>query len=123
MEMERPPEVRAGKQNVTQRGAVILVAILSAGVILAAALVCYPPLWRTINTSAGSAFTGVTEIDLNAADLDALCLLPGIGRQKAEAILAYREVNGPFAALEDVLNVPGIGESTLESWQGLAVVR
>lgn len=123
MEMGKPPVVRAGKRDMTQRAAVILVAVLSVGVILAAALVCYPPPWRTIDTSAGTAFAGITEINLNTADLDTLCLLPGIGKQRAEAILVYREINGPFAALEDVMNVSGIGPATVEFWQGLAVVR
>lgn len=53
-------------------------------------------------------------IDLNKADFDALCALPGIGEKKAQAILAYREAHGSFETLEELLNVPGIGEKTLQ---------
>ena len=39
--------------------------------------------------------------------------LQGIGLKKAQAIIQYREQNGKFNAAEDLLNVKGIGESTL----------
>lgn len=45
---------------------------------------------------------------------------PGIGPAKAAAIIAYREEHGPFAALQDVANVPGISEQMTEKWAGLA---
>ncbi len=45
-----------------------------------------------------------------AADLDAL---PGVGPVIADRIVSYREENGPFEAVEDLLDVPGIGEAKL----------
>ncbi|HPF16521.1 MAG TPA: ComEA family DNA-binding protein [Thermotogota bacterium] len=53
-------------------------------------------------------------IDLNKADAMQLQLLKGIGDTKADAIVAYRQSNGPFAKKEDVMNVPGIGPATYE---------
>ena len=41
-------------------------------------------------------------------------LLEGVGQSKAQAIVDYREENGPFIAPEDLLNVKGIGPATLE---------
>ena len=54
-------------------------------------------------------------IDLNTADIYDLDRLPGIGPAKAEAILIYREEHGPFQSVEDLLEVSGIGEVTLEN--------
>lgn len=52
-------------------------------------------------------------LDLNAATEEELDLLPGIGEVLAGRIVQYREEHGPFQSPEDLLNVDGIGESTL----------
>ena len=49
-------------------------------------------------------------IDINSAPAFELSDLPGIGTELAAAIVRYREENGPFERIEDVMNVPGIGE-------------
>lgn len=65
--------------------------------------------------SGGSAGAGTAgPIDLNAADADALDSLPGVGPATAQAILTYREESGPFRSVDDLLDVPGIGEAKLE---------
>ena len=43
-----------------------------------------------------------------------LTTLTGVGESKALAIIAYREENGPFTSIEDIMNVPGIKEGTYE---------
>lgn len=53
--------------------------------------------------------------DLNDAAQDALESLPGIGPSKATDILAYREKVGRFTSVDELLNVPGIGQATLDS--------
>ncbi|MCD7761164.1 MAG: ComEA family DNA-binding protein [Clostridiales bacterium] len=60
-------------------------------------------------------------IDVNSADAETLELLPGIGPEKAAAIVAWREENGPFTQPEDLLEVSGIGEATLEEIRSLIV--
>lgn len=61
-------------------------------------------------------------IDLNTADVYDLQRLPGIGAKRAEDIIAYREANGPFACVEDLSRVAGIGESTVEKLKDYAAV-
>lgn len=54
-------------------------------------------------------------IDLNLADAGTLQReLNGIGKTKAEAIVAYREANGPFMSVDELLEIKGIGKSLLE---------
>ncbi|MGD0353399.1 MAG: ComEA family DNA-binding protein [Dehalococcoidia bacterium] len=49
--------------------------------------------------------------------------LPGIGPGRAQAIVDYRSQNGPFRRIEDLLNVEGIGESTLDRMRDLITVE
>lgn len=53
-------------------------------------------------------------IDLNRAEVWLLDALPGIGPGRAQAIVDYRNQKGPFHRVEDLLNIEGIGESTLD---------
>src|SRR5699024_7842251 len=57
------------------------------------------------------------QINLNMATVDELSTLNGIGPKKAQAIIDYREENGPFQQVEDIMNVTGIGEKTLDSFK------
>lgn len=59
--------------------------------------------------------TDSDKIKVNQASQQELETLPGIGPAKAQAILQYIEENGSFSTLEDMLEVPGIGEKTLEN--------
>ena len=61
-------------------------------------------------------------IDLNSAGARELETLPSIGQSLASAIVAYREENGPFAAVDDVDNVHGIGPKTLDAIRPLVTV-
>ena len=54
-------------------------------------------------------------VPINTADAAALETLPGVGPVLAERIVAFRTQNGPFGAVEDLLDVPGIGEAKLAS--------
>lgn len=51
-------------------------------------------------------------VNINTADESQLTTLTGIGSTRAQAIIAYREANGPFAAIEEIMNVQGIKEGT-----------
>lgn len=73
-----------------------------------------PPAAPSVGGSGGGAGGGVT-VDLNTADSAALEELPRIGPAIAQRIIEWRDANGRFAAVEDLLAVPGIGEKMLES--------
>ena len=61
-------------------------------------------------------------VNLNTAMLADLDTLPRIGPAMAQRILDFREANGPFAAIEDLRNVTGIGEKTFAGLSGLITV-
>jgi len=52
-------------------------------------------------------------ININMADVQELTKLKGVGVKKAEAIIAWREENGNFKTVDQLLEVKGIGEATL----------
>ncbi len=61
-------------------------------------------------------------ININTADAVTLAeSIKGVGMAKAEAIIRYREKNGPFMSVEQLAEVPGVGERTVE--KNRAVLR
>ncbi|WP_241897335.1 ComEA family DNA-binding protein [Brevibacterium epidermidis] len=61
------------------------------------------------------------KVDLNTADATTLETLPGVGPATAEAIISHRSQQ-PFASVEDLLLVKGIGPKTFESLKDLVTV-
>ncbi|MBO6850061.1 ComEA family DNA-binding protein [Marinobacter lipolyticus] len=61
----------------------------------------------------GFAYAEPAAVNINTADVETLASLNGIGESKAQAIVAYREANGPFQSADDLVNVKGIGEATV----------
>ena len=61
----------------------------------------------------GGATSTAGIVDINSATLFDLDALPGVGPSTAQAIIDYRTANGPYASVDDLLNVRGIGPSKL----------
>ena len=62
-------------------------------------------------------------LDLNAASAEELAELPGIGRELARRIVAYREEHGPFETVEELMEVSGIGQGKLDGLEGRVTVE
>ncbi len=58
-------------------------------------------------------------IDVNKASIKDLEKLPGVGPSKARAIVEYREKNGAFKQIQDLLKVSGIGKETLKRFSNM----
>ncbi|NQV15736.1 helix-hairpin-helix domain-containing protein [bacterium] len=76
----------------------------------------------TDNVVADVLLPGSTAININIADLDELCTLPGIGPAIAKRIRAYIDENGPFKNKADILQVKGIGEILYSRIEGLITI-
>lgn len=58
---------------------------------------------------------GQSKININSAQIEELITLPGVGEATANKIIEYRKENGKFQKIEDLKNVPGIGDSKFEN--------
>lgn len=65
--------------------------------------------------SIGLSFNAYAAVDLNTASKQELETLKGVGPAKADAIIEYRKKSGGFKSVNDLDNVPGFGEKTVES--------
>ncbi len=74
------------------------------------------------NTSI-SGNTSNGKVDINHADQTTLMTLPGIGQSKADKIIAYRESNGAFSSIEDIMLVGGIKEGLFDKVKDRICVR
>ena len=82
-----------------------------------------PRIGEAPKVSTAGAANPVGRIDVNSATPVQLEGLPGIGEVKARSIIQYRETNGPFASVDDLLAVGGIGPATLDAIRDLVDTR
>lgn len=78
-------------------------------------------LQSTSSESSSEIFTDEFDFDkinINTASAEELQQLEGIGKTRANAIIAYRKENGGFSSVNELLNVKGIGEKTFEKIRG-----
>jgi len=71
--------------------------------------------------TASGAASPTAPLDLNAATLEQLDGLPGVGPATAAKIIAFRQAHGPFHSVEELDAVPGIGPARIEQLKGLVL--
>lgn len=86
-----------------------------------------PEVGEAVSSQAGSGDVeggsgGSELVNINSADAATLQTLPGIGPSLSTAIIEWRQTNGPFGSVEDLLAVSGIGEATLAKFRDLVTV-
>jgi len=93
----------------------VFALLTSASIAAIAAPVTTSDIRKAPLVMEASVESQVAKVDLNAADAVTLQKeLSGIGEAKAKAIVAYRETNGPFASIDELLEVKGIGKAILD---------
>jgi competence protein ComEA len=92
--------------------AAVLMLLCTGGMFLGAP----PAVW---GADAPAAAAQMGKVALNTATAEQLTALPGVGETIARAIVAYRDNNGAFRSVEDLLQVKGIGEKKLAALRDL----
>jgi len=62
-------------------------------------------------------------VNINTANKETLMAIKGIGDKRAEAIIAYREVHGPFKSVDQLVEVKGMGKMFIDSNRELLTVK
>jgi competence protein ComEA len=84
------------------------------------------PYWPELSPFLGtpSLEEGVLQkVNVNTARVDELAAVPGIGEERARAIVAYRDQNGLFLSVDDLLSVRGIGPNELAAFRDAVTVQ
>lgn len=109
-------------QRLGRWSAIIVIAIGIIAVIVAR--ITRPVL---LDQSEGPALSGPAlpdaRIDMNTASAAEMTLLPGVGPQLADRIIADRAMNGRFRSIDDLGRVPGIGEITIDRMRPYIVIE
>jgi competence protein ComEA len=114
--MEEAIQAAGGLQESADPQLLNLAAILSDGQRL------YIPATQEATLTTGDrglTLETTTLININTANFAQLDSLPGIGEVKAQAIVDYRQKNGLFTSLQDLMKVEGISQSLFEKLEGL----
>ena len=110
---------------------VLVIALICVGVLFAFKAISMQAqpdtvITYTVNNSAVSTVSQESlseKVNINTADKEKLTSLKGIGESKAEAIISYREANGPFSDITELMNVDGIGQKTFENIKDMICVE
>jgi competence protein ComEA len=100
----------------------VLLAIVAMAAVPAAAQQSSTKTEKPAAAAKAERPAATTVVNLNTATQAQLESLPGVGAKVAERILEYRQKNGPFKKVEDLMNVKGIGEKSFLKLKPLLTV-
>ena len=97
---------------------ILIAAILGIAVSAAAASAQN----KATTPKAAATATATAPVNLNTATVEQLATIPGVGEKMAERIIDYRQKNGGFKKVEDLMNVSGVGEKSFLKMKPLITV-
>ena len=97
---------------------ILMAAILGVAVSAAAASAQN----KATTPKAAATATATAPVNLNTATAEQLATIPGVGQKMAERIIDYRQKNGGFKKVEDLMNVSGVGEKSFLKMKPLITV-
>ena len=77
---------------------------------------------KATTPKAAATATATAPVNLNTATVEQLATIPGVGPKMAERIIDYRQKNGGFKKVEDLMNVSGVGEKSFLKMKPLITV-
>jgi comEA protein len=99
---------------------ILMAAIV--GIAVSAAAASAQNKATTPRAAATVTATATAPVNLNTATAEQLATIPGVGPRMAERIIDYRQKNGGFKKLEDLMNVSGVGEKSFLKMKPLITV-
>ena len=99
---------------------ILMAAIL--GIAVSAAAASAQNKATTPKAGATATATATAPVNLNTATAEQLATIPGVGAKMAERIIDYRQKNGGFKKVEDLMNVSGVGEKSFLKMKPLITV-
>lgn len=115
-------DAAGGPKRGAELSALNLAAPLTDGQQVLVSKAAAGPTQAAVPAEGAVAATGAALVNINTADAAALETLPGIGEVLAATIVQYREEHGPFTSVDQLVDVSGIGEVTLEELRDLVTV-
>lgn len=79
--------------------------------------------WELSDMAAAARLNFFLPLDINTASVDELELVPGVGTQTAQAIVAYREEHGRIKDVQELSSIPGLGEKKIHALRAIVNVK